>query len=276
MRLPDNIFSRFFNHRIIWRRESLGIITVETYRRENKIVIKRDNKTLSGVYIATHEPTSTLYWFPHLTELFPSVPRRVLSLGGGACVYPAYAVERNSNLTVDVVEIDPVVVEAARLFFPLPENSRFRLITGDGIAFLRQVKRHEYDFIFVDVGIKYTNTDRPYNMQFINRRMLDRYVYVLEKNGTLMINIMTTTSPQDMRRISRVLRPFSDLFKTHMAFRVTEHAGPMQLQDIVHVLSRQSVSTESLRRTLSSIPAHTLSYPKERYTQMLDSRLVTG
>jgi hypothetical protein len=106
--------------------------------------------------------------------------------------------------------------------------------------------------------------------------MLDRYVYALEKNGTLMINIMTTTSPQDIRRISRALRPFSDSFKMHMAFQVTEHAGPMQLQDIVHVFSRQSVSTEALRKTLASIPAHKLSYPKERYTQMLDSRLVTG
>ncbi len=87
----------FVNHTTIWQKRSLGLITVERYRKENKLVIKRDHKTLSGINLHTYEPTSQLYWFPHLMDLFPRQPQRILCLGGGGLCLPNTRNQKNTK-----------------------------------------------------------------------------------------------------------------------------------------------------------------------------------
>lgn len=87
--------------------------------------------------------------FATLGMLLTPQHKRVLmiGLGGGAFItllrrhYPA--------LWIDAVEIDPVVVEAAKKFFAVREDSRFRIHIEDGAAFIEQTQ-HSYDLIFLD------------------------------------------------------------------------------------------------------------------------------
>lgn len=251
----------------------MGVITVEKYFKESKLVIKRDNKTLSGVFVDTSEPTSQLYWFPHLVDLFPRASRRVLCLGGGACVYPTYAVRKYQDIAIDVVEVDPVVIEAARKFFAVPSSPRLSLVRGDGLAFLLRAKRSMYDFIFVDVGITMTYTQRVYNAQFINAAALDSYRFALDRHGTLMLNIMTTLSPRDVRFVSRQLRLFTEHFPVHLVFKVTHGTDAAKLQDVIHVFSRQRVSVKKMKQVLKARTARSLAYPKDRYTYVLKANM---
>lgn len=71
------------------------------------------------------EPVFAYYRaFDHLLEAAltggPAL-RRVLLLGGGGCAYPKYALTTYPDLAMDVVEVDPAVVAAAREFFFLDE-----------------------------------------------------------------------------------------------------------------------------------------------------------
>lgn len=251
----------------------MGMITVERYFKEGKLVIKRDNKTLSGIYVNTSEPTSQLYWFPHLVDLFPRTPRRILCLGGGACVYPTHAVGKNRDIVVDVVEVDPVVIEAAKKFFAVPSHPRLSLVRDDGLAFLLRAKRSMYDFIFVDVGITVTHGQPVYNAQFLNTAAFDGYRFALDRYGTLMFNIMTTFSPRDVQRVSRQLRLFATHYPIHLVFTVTAGADPTKLQDVIHVFSRQHVTVRKMREVLKARASKSLSYPKDRYSYVLKANI---
>ncbi|HEX8821859.1 MAG TPA: fused MFS/spermidine synthase [Archangium sp.] len=74
---------------------------------------------------------------------------RVLVVGLGGGTFPMLLHQLLPRVVVDVVEINPVVVEIARRFFSLRGNSRLRIAVEDGARFLGQEGPH-YDLIFLD------------------------------------------------------------------------------------------------------------------------------
>lgn len=88
--------------------------------------------------------------------------QRVLALGGGGCAWPKHAVMTHDEVSVDVVELDPAIVRAARRWFFVDEveersRGRLRLITGDGRAVLEAAARAQaaprYDAIVSDTFV---------------------------------------------------------------------------------------------------------------------------
>lgn len=87
------------------------------------------------------EPVFSYYRaFDHAFTLRPDT-RRVLMIGGGGYAWPKHVLVTRDDVSLDVVEIDASVTEAARRWFFLDEAmalhpGRCRLITGDGRAVL--------------------------------------------------------------------------------------------------------------------------------------------
>ncbi|MDR0702265.1 MAG: spermidine synthase [Azoarcus sp.] len=77
-------------------------------------------------------------------------PQRILLIGLGAASLAKF-VHRHCPLAhIDVVEIEPEVVAAARQFFHLPpENERFSIHIGDGAQYVLTCGTR-YDYVFVD------------------------------------------------------------------------------------------------------------------------------
>ncbi len=71
----------------------------------------------------------------------------VLGLGGGAVTkrwwrdYP--------DMTIDTVEIDPVVIDVAQRYFGLPDDERIRVVNQDARRFVQESSA-KYDVIIVD------------------------------------------------------------------------------------------------------------------------------
>lgn len=75
--------------------------------------------------------------------------RTVLMLGGGGFSYPKHLLTSKSDIQMDVVEVDPAIVDAARRWFFVDElegqladdatsnGNSLRVITGEGRAFLQ-------------------------------------------------------------------------------------------------------------------------------------------
>jgi spermidine synthase len=77
-------------------------------------------------------------------------PRRVLIIGLGAASLTKFVYRYCPQSRIDVVEIEPDVVAAARQFFCLPrEDERFRIHLGDGAQFVLSGTDH-YDYVLVD------------------------------------------------------------------------------------------------------------------------------
>lgn len=80
--------------------------------------------------------------------LYPTI-EDVLFVGLGGGTGPKAFLKDYPNLRVDVVEIDPVVVQVARDFFYVPSSPRLTVTTADGRQFLRRVSK-QYGAIIVD------------------------------------------------------------------------------------------------------------------------------
>lgn len=78
--------------------------------------------------------------------------RRVLVIGLGGGVIPSAMRRIEPDLRIDVVELDPAVVEVARQRFGYREDPRLRTRIGDGRVFVRRQLRAgaRYDLIVID------------------------------------------------------------------------------------------------------------------------------
>lgn len=81
-------------------------------------------------------------------------PKKVLVIGGGDGGVLREVARRSSIEQIDQCEIDGMVVEVSKKFFPEVaigyEDPRVKLHIGDGVAFLKAVPEGTYDTIIVD------------------------------------------------------------------------------------------------------------------------------
>ena len=75
----------------------------------------------------------------------------LVGLGGGAVV--RFLNHEFPGMQLDVVEIDPVVVQMAREFFGTVPGSRTRLLVEDAFEYLRRTDER-YDIIFMDAHLR--------------------------------------------------------------------------------------------------------------------------
>ena len=83
---------------------------------------------------------------------------RALMLGGGALSYPRHVVGCHDDIKVDVVEIDPQIIELANTWFFLDQlasrqRSRLRVTCGDAVSFITDAVTDglNYDLIVNDL-----------------------------------------------------------------------------------------------------------------------------
>ena len=80
---------------------------------------------------------------------YPQEPKRLLMIGLGAGSISTYLGRHMPDLTIDAVEVDPGVIEAAKTYFGIRETAKVRFIANDGRVYLTQNK-DRYDVILVD------------------------------------------------------------------------------------------------------------------------------
>jgi spermidine synthase len=84
-------------------------------------------------------------------------PARVLMVGLGGGTFTTLIHRALPGASVDAVEIDPVVVEAARVWFGVREDARYRVHIADAADWLRR-DRGAYDYVLLDA---YAGEDIP-------------------------------------------------------------------------------------------------------------------
>jgi spermidine synthase len=76
-------------------------------------------------------------------------PRSALVIGLGGGSLASFLHHAYPEMKIDVVDIDPVVVEAARSHFGFKEDARLKAHVADGRQFIEQSK-DRYDIVFLD------------------------------------------------------------------------------------------------------------------------------
>jgi spermidine synthase len=158
--------------------------------------------------------------FAYLKDMFASYflqskPKHVLivGLGGGSMVH--FLRHYDPDVQIDVLEIDPTVVDIAKRYFNVRASDKVKIITADGLKYLETTKSR-YDIIYMDAFLKPSaqtdGTGAPLNL-----RTLEFYANVqkrLNANGLVVFNLNPHAGlNEDVRTIQKA---FPQVYSFHL------------------------------------------------------------
>lgn len=111
---------------------------------------------------------------------------RILFVGLGGGAMPMYARQVMPQAHIDVVEIDPVIVEVAQEWFGFTPDSLMAVHTGDGRAFIEASAPGTYDLIVLDA---FSDDEVPYSLT--TREFLGAVRDALTEEGVVVSNLWT-------------------------------------------------------------------------------------
>jgi len=129
-------------------------------------------------------------------------PRRVLMIGLGGGNFGTLLWNTIDAIEIDAVEINPVVVRAAREFFYLPTDPSYRVHVGDGREFVQESDAR-FDLIFIDA---YNGDDIPTHLakrdffSLVKTRLAPEGVAVLnvavpDEKEAALVGVFTSVFP---------------------------------------------------------------------------------
>ncbi|MGA3020646.1 MAG: fused MFS/spermidine synthase [Candidatus Micrarchaeales archaeon] len=160
-----------------------------------------------------------------------------LGLGGGSMISDLY---QNTNSSIDVVEIDPVVISVAEKYFGISNNSRIKVYNQDARFFLRNSTK-KYDMIVLDAYGQ--SLSLPYFLvsEEAAREMESR----LNPNGSVFINLISPIEGNNAGIFKSVYNTFNSVFPNLYFFALnSNHLNSMQNIEVI-------ASTNTTRRSAS-------------------------
>ena len=180
-------------------------------------------------------------------------------LGGGGYCVPRYLLANRPDVSIDVVELDPGVTQAARQYFDLKDNPNMRIFHEDARTFLNRAASDglgQYDAIFMDTFTSAIVI--PFQMTTVETAKHLREI--LKPDGSLIVNIIASVYGPKSGVFHGIYKAFSSSFPTMMIFpaNAPDPKYAMALQNIILVAmgdNATAVSPASDAR-YSSLLAH--------------------
>ncbi|USZ68331.1 fused MFS/spermidine synthase [Halorussus salilacus] len=176
---------------------------------------------------------------PYLFADDPDDIDRVLFVGGGGFTGPKRFVEEY-NATVDVVEIDPEVIDVAERYFGVEESEQLNVHNADGRQFLRETDR-EYDLIVLDA---YKKDKVPFQLTTVEFMQLanDR----LSEEGMLFANLISAPDGSASQFYRAEYKTMARVFPQVYAFPTSE-TGAVQNIELVATKNDTRITEAQLR-----------------------------
>jgi spermidine synthase len=130
-------------------------------------------------------------------------PQRMLVVGLGGGTIPGFLHKHFPRAAIDVVDIDPVVVQVAKEFFGFRDDDLLRAHVEDGRRFIQQ-RQKAYDIIFLDA---FSADSIPYHLA--TREFLQAVRRALTDGGIAVGNVWSRASN---RLYDSMIRTYQDVF----------------------------------------------------------------
>lgn len=202
------------------------------------------------------------YW--RLSEIFTPDVKRALFLGAGAFGMPEQLSARFPQANVDVVEIDPAVIDVGRKYFRLDDYPRVHAHAADARRFLRRAPE-KYDFIFGDAynGVQYVPA------HLVTREFFAELAGKLTDRGVFVINVIGSIEGPRSDFIWRVMNSMRPAFPHLQVYAVnnnpyvtqnllilgTREDPAVAIADFLNGPNRNAVALHTLLNTRVELPA---------------------
>lgn len=229
-----------FSDQIVHAEESVysHIAILDTSYKDRPVRLNMLDKGYSGaMFLDSTDPDDHVFdYTPYykIYTLFNDAPRRALVIGGAASyTVPKALLARESEIVVDVAEIDPRLTELAHEYFRVPESPRLISHASDARAFLRTTSAR-YDTIFGDAFSSFYGM--PSHLATHEFFMLVRER--LTPNGVFVMNVIGDLEPRERNLAYALMRTFREVFPDG-AFFATEDPRSLETQNIIFVGVRE-------------------------------------
>ncbi len=178
----------------------------------------------------------------HLSMLAVEDPEqvdRVLFVGGGGFSGPKRFLSEY-DATVDVVEIDPAVVDAAETYFGVRRSDRLNVHTMDGREFLQETG-HTYDVVVLDA---YRADRVPYHMTTVE--FMDLVGGRLDADGVVVANVISAREGPQSQFYRAQYRTMDRAFPNVYSFPTSE-SGVLQNIELVASKDARTLSEADFR-----------------------------
>jgi spermidine synthase len=166
--------------------------------------------------------TYTKYF--HLGFLFNPNAKDVLFVGGGGFSGPKNFLSMYSDIRIDVIEIDPDVINAAHNYFNLPANngSRLMVYNDDARNFLSKTEK-QYDLIILDA---FSKNYVPFHLMTLEYfQLLDEK---LTSDGIIISNNIGSMTGDRSEIVRAVYKTISQVFPSVYVFPTEKNPGNLQ------------------------------------------------
>jgi spermidine synthase len=125
-----------------------------------------------------------------VTNVVKTASFSTLSIGGGACLFPAYLDRRYPESENEIVEIDPEVVRIAHRYFDLQENPRLKITIADARSYVNSIHdSRKFDLVFLDAFSSYSVPTH-----LTTREFAQDVANILSPKGALIVNVVDVFS----------------------------------------------------------------------------------
>ncbi|MEQ2306444.1 eEF1A lysine and N-terminal methyltransferase [Ameca splendens] len=184
-------------------------------------------------------------------------PVSVLLVGLGGGGLPQFLRDFVPNATVEVVELDPVVLEVAKEWFGFRPDDRLTVTLGDGLERVCSLEKeggHLFDVIMFDVD----NKDSSLGMScppagFVETPVLQKVFNLLTPRGLFILNLVC----RDPVLRKNVLERVRSVFPTILSRKIAEEINEVLLcsreeKDAAHILPSMSQAAKKFQSMLSA------------------------
>ncbi|MDH4344752.1 MAG: fused MFS/spermidine synthase, partial [Thermoleophilia bacterium] len=176
---------------------------------EESRYLRFDSSFQSGMYL--DEPFRTRFSYTDYLDLGvaynPDATRLLfIGLGGGSA--PKRAWRDFPDATLQVVELDPDVVDAAYEWFALPRDGRLAVTVEDGRRFLRRDEQ-QWDVIAVDA---FYSDSIPFHMT--TEEFVELARSRLRPGGTVVVNVIGALTGESSRLLRSIAKTYASVFRT--------------------------------------------------------------
>jgi spermidine synthase len=181
------------------------------------------------------------FHLPMLAVEDPEAVDRVLFVGGGGFSGPKRFLSEY-DATVDVVEIDPAVVDAAETHFGVRESDRLGIHTMDGREYLERTN-HTYDVIVLDA---YRADRVPYHLTTVE--FMDLVHGRLDEDGVVVANVISARSGPESQFYRAQYRTMDRVFPNVYSFPTSETKALQNIELVASKSDRRLTEAEFRRR----------------------------
>ena len=244
----------------------LSIVESTDTRNGRRVRVLITNPDAAQSLMYTEYPSELVSQYTKFYDLafhYKPDTKRVLMLGGGGYCVPRYLAEVKPDVSVDVVEIDPGVTEAARKYFALKDTPSISIYHEDARTFLNRAVRDKiepYDAVFMDTFNSWSSI--PFQMT--TRETAARIREILKPDGVLIVNIIAALYGPKSGVFHGIYKAYSTAFSTMMIVPVNASEA------------RYAYALQHLILVAMGADAAAVTQPDPKYDSLLSHQWLEG